>query len=92
MYVGAPPTVVIQTSNGLAVGGMVLGIVAIVFAFIPLIGVFIAAPCALIALILGIVGAVRASTIQKGMGMAIVGIVLAVIAGIMMLLGGGLFW
>lgn len=83
---------VVAPGNGMAVASMVLGIVAILFAFVPLIGVFIAFPCALLAFIFGIIGMVRGSRIQKNFGMGLCGLILSIIASIMMSLGGGWLW
>lgn len=61
--------------NGLGTAGLVLGIIGLVFAFIPIVGI-IAWPLVLLGLIFGIVGAVRASRGQAtNRGVAIGGIV-----------------
>ena len=54
---------------------MVLGIVAVVFAFIPFVGAFIAIPCAVVGLPLAGVGLKRKMDAGEGRGMAIAGIV-----------------
>jgi len=91
-----PPYVVnpyaVPASNGMATAALVLGIVGFVFALIPLFGIFIAAPCALLAFIFGIVGLVKAPKAHKGMGLAVAGLVLSIVIGIMMTVGGGWLW
>ena len=73
-YGYAPQIVVMQAEgNGLAVAGMVLGIVAVVVALFPF-GFFLAIPLGLIGLILACVGAAK----QVKRGMAIAGIVCSV--------------
>jgi hypothetical protein len=49
------------TTNGLALAGLILGIVAAVGALIPFLGMFLAALPALLAIIFGIVGVVTAN-------------------------------
>ena len=55
------------------VAGMVLGIVACIFAAIPLIGAFVAIPCAVVGLPLSAVGFQRKKAAGEGKGMAIAG-------------------
>jgi hypothetical protein len=72
----APP----QPRNGLGTAGLTLGIIALVFSFIPLIGV-IAWPLAIVGLILGICGISRASKqIANNRGVAIGGVICSVFA------------
>lgn len=72
----APP----RPRNGLGTAGLTLGIIALVFSFIPIIGV-IAWPLSIIGLILGIVGMSRASKrIADNRGVAIGGVVCSAIA------------
>ena len=56
--------------NGLGTAALVLGVVAIVFAFVPIIGEFVAAPAAVTAVIFGLVGldrvAVRVHGVEGG--------------------------
>ena len=59
---------------------LVLGIVAVVFGFIPLLGVSVAVPCALVGLPLGIVGFFDDRKAQRGFGMSTAGTVLCVVA------------
>lgn len=63
----------------MGVASLVLGIVSLVFGFIPFCGIIAIIP-AFIGLILGIVDAVKKSKSQEPKGMAIAGIVLSVIA------------
>ncbi|MEV4602017.1 DUF4190 domain-containing protein [Amycolatopsis sp. NPDC049253] len=74
-----PAPMVPQRKNGLGVAGFVLGLVGLVFAFIPIIGV-IAWPLTILGVIFGVVGIVR---VNKGeadnKGMAITAVVLSAI-------------
>jgi len=90
VYVQQVP--VAAPGNGMAVASLILGIVAIVFGVIPLIGIFVAGPCALLAFIFGIVGIVKGTKIHRGLVMAVIGLVLSIIAGVMFSIGGGLYW
>ena len=65
-----PPT------NGMAIAGMVLGIVAIVLFCVWYIGL----PCAVVGLVLSALGLRRAKESGTGKGMATAGLVLCVIA------------
>jgi hypothetical protein len=75
-----------QPANGMAVASMVLGIVGLVFSFIPVIGV-IAWPLVILGIIFGGVGISKANQVPgspKGMAIAgltcsIVGLVICVI-------------
>ena len=78
--------------NGLATASLVLGIISVLFAVIPFVGVFIASPCSLLAFIFGIVGMVRGSRIRLGFGMALTGLLLSIFSDIMIALGGGWLW
>lgn len=53
---------------------MILGIIAVVFAFIPLVGLFIAIPCVAVGLPLSVIGFVRNRRRNQGRGMATAGI------------------
>ncbi len=55
-YTYGPPPPQPQSKNGPGTTALVLGIIAVVFAFIPLVGLFIAIPLALLALVFGGVG------------------------------------
>lgn len=67
--------------NGMAIASMVLGIIAVVFVWIPLLNM-ISLVLAVIAIGLGIPALIRAKRVHKGMGQAIAGVVLAVVSGI----------
>ncbi|HWD04834.1 MAG TPA: DUF4190 domain-containing protein [Amycolatopsis sp.] len=68
-----------QPKNGFGTTGFVLGLVGLIFAFIPLIGV-VAWPLTILGLIFGIIGLVRANRGQaNNKGMAVTAIVLSVI-------------
>lgn len=65
-----------KSGGGLAVAALVLGIVALVFSLIPIVGAFVAIPCGLVGGVLGAFG-------WKGgekRGMAIAGTIMSVIA------------
>ncbi|WP_026924054.1 DUF4190 domain-containing protein [Glycomyces arizonensis] len=68
-----------KRSNGFAVTALVLGIIALVLAFIPIVNIvsfFLAA----LAIIFGIIGLVASGRRHSGKGMSITGIVLGVVA------------
>lgn len=68
-----------QPKNGLGTAGFVLGLVGLIFAFIPLIGV-VAWPLTILGLVFGIIGTVRArSGAANNKGIAISGLVLSII-------------
>ncbi|MGW3960466.1 DUF4190 domain-containing protein [Amycolatopsis sp. NPDC005003] len=68
-----------QYKNGLGTAGFVLGLVGLLFAFIPLIGI-VAWPLTILGLIFGIVGTLRANRGQaSNKGMAITAVVLSAI-------------
>lgn len=66
--------------NGMAVASMVLGIIAILFVWIPFANT-ISLVLAVIAIGLGIPALIKANKIHKGKGPAIAGVVLAVLSG-----------
>jgi hypothetical protein len=66
-------------SNGLAIGGLVLGIGALLFAFIPFVG-FASVPFAIGAVVLGVIGLGKAREIGQGKGLAIGGLVTGALA------------
>jgi hypothetical protein len=68
-----------QPSNGLAVASMVLGIVGLVFAFIPFIGV-IAWPLVILGIIFGGIGISKANEVPGApKGMAIAGLTCSIV-------------
>ena len=84
--------VVVTQSNGMGTASLVLGLISVLFAVVPFVGIFVAAPCSLLAFIFGIVGMVKGSQIHIGFGMALAGLLLSLLSGIMFPLGGGLLW
>lgn len=77
-YSGPAPA---QPKNGLGTAALVLGIVGAVFAFIPVVGIFIAIPLAVLAVIFGVIGLVRASrTTATNKGPALSGAILGGVA------------
>jgi hypothetical protein len=87
---GAP--IVVPPSNSAATASLVTGIIGIFFAFIPFIGIIIALPCAITALITAIIGMSKGSLNRIGRGPATAGLVLSIITFIMMVFGGGWLW
>ena len=63
----------------MAVASLVLGLIALLGFWLPVIGI-ISLPCAVIGLILGVVGKKQLSAENKPSGMATAGIVLSIIA------------
>ena len=64
----------------MSIAGMILGIIATIFAFIPVVGAFIAIPCLAVGLPLATVDFFRKKNRGEGFGMAIAGIVLNICA------------
>jgi len=67
-------------SNGLAIAGMVLGIVGFVLAFIPCAGWLLAIVMGITGAVLSGIGLASANKLQSGKGMAIAGLVLSILA------------
>lgn len=75
---GQPPR---PPKNGFGTAALVLGIIAVVFGFIPVVGVFFAIPLAILALLFGALGIVRAFTGKaSNKGVSITGTSLGVAA------------
>jgi len=72
---GGPP----KRSNGMAVAGFVLALLGAIGSFIPLANIFFAL-LALLGLIFGIVGLVKAGGLGTGKGLSIAAIILSVLA------------
>ena len=80
-----------QQGNGPAVTGLVLGILGVIFAFVPFLGVVLGVGLGVLAAIFGAVGLSRAKDPYRGgKGMAIAGLVLGIIAIVLSLLQGAL--
>lgn len=73
--------------NGMGGASFVLGVVALVFAFVPIVGEFVAAPAALLAVACGLAGLGR---VWRGVATngaeAVAGSLLGTVAGIFLLL------
>jgi hypothetical protein len=73
--------------NGLGGAALFTGVLALVFAFVPIVGEFVAAPASVLAIVLGLVGFNRA---EKGLatdgGRALTGAVLGLVAGFVVFL------
>lgn len=76
-----PPQPLPRQGNGMAVAGMVLGIVGACAGLIPLL-FWVAFPCGVLAVIFGAVGRRRAAETPgaPGRGMAMAGLVLGIVA------------
>ncbi|MEV5300445.1 DUF4190 domain-containing protein [Amycolatopsis methanolica] len=86
----APPAHA-QPKNGLGTAGFVLGLVGLVFAFIPLVGV-VAWPLVIIGLILSIVGVSRATKgAATNKGLAIAGVVCSAVGLVICILWTAVF-
>ena len=87
-YGGPPPQ---QQGNGFAVAGMVLGILAVLFAFIPFLGVVFGVLLGVLGAIFGGLGIARAGQPGRGgRGMAIAGLVLGIIGLVLALAQGAI--
>ncbi len=65
--------------KGLGIASLVLGILAVMFAFIPCVGLFSLLP-AIVAIILGAISLSESSKVKAGNGIAVAGLVCAIIA------------
>lgn len=85
-----PAPVLPPQANGLATAGLVVGIVAAVLSFIPVLGTvsWVLAP---IALVLSLVGLLKSAKARNGRGKSIAGIVLGVVALFMCILYTAVF-
>ena len=70
----------------MGIAGMILGILAVVFAIIPIFGWIISIPCVLVGLPLSIIGLIQNRRRGQGYGMAIAGIVTNSLAVIVVIL------
>jgi hypothetical protein len=79
----APVSVVNQKTSGLAVAALVLGIIAILFSWIPFVNAFAIAP-GVLAIIFGLIGffATGKAKGKGGKGLAVAGLVLGVVSAI----------
>jgi hypothetical protein len=82
-YAPAPMRTAPQQGNGMAVAGMVLGIVSLVLICIW----FLSPICAIVGLCLSVVGKKRAEETNTGKGMAIAGIVLSCVTLALLIIG-----
>jgi hypothetical protein len=74
-----PPQLVAQPRNGVGTAGFVLGLVGLLFSFIPIVGV-VAWPLVILGLVLSLVGFARANKgIATNKGLAVAGAVLSVL-------------
>lgn len=87
-YGAQPPTQ--QGSSGLAITGFVLSLLGLVLCLIPVVNIF-GGILAFAGLVLGIVGLVKASKGAPGKGLSIAAIVIAVVAGIGVIVSNAIF-
>jgi hypothetical protein len=74
-------------------GGMVLGLIALLFAFVPLVGIFIVIPTGITGVVFSALGIARASKgVATNKPVAIAGLAMAIVALGLLFLGGGTFW
>ena len=73
-----------KRKNGMATAGMIFGILAVCFCWIPVFNIFITPTLGLLGLIFSIVGLVKKNV--KGKGMAIAGLILSVLATVFVVL------
>jgi hypothetical protein len=79
--------------NGAAVAALILGICGFVLTPIPLfIGLFLGGIPAVLGIIFGIVGLVRASKVQRGFPLALIGLILGGLAFLSIFIGAGTIW
>ena len=78
-YIQVPPPMVPNTSNGLGVAALVMGIIAIIGSWIPLLNV-ISIIFAIVALGLGIPGLIVGIVKKRSKGPSIAGLVLGVLS------------
>lgn len=64
----------------MGIAGMVLGIIAVIFVWIPFVGPFIAVPCFMVGLPLSAVAFFQGRKNNTGVGMAIAGLVTNLVA------------
>lgn len=80
-----PPTA--PPRNGPGSAALVLGIVAFVFALVPIVGDFVSVPTAVLAVVFGVVGLLRAERgVATNGGAALAGAVLGFVSGFITLL------
>ena len=74
--------------NGVGLAALVAGFVAVAFAFVPIIGDIVAAPTALCAIVLGLIGLGRVEDGRAtNRGEALVGFVLGLLAALVVFIG-----
>jgi membrane-bound ClpP family serine protease len=79
VYSSDSPAEPAKRGNGFAVTALVLGIIALVLAFVPVVNI-VSFALGVVAIVFGIVGLVTARSRRTGRGMSITGLVLGVLA------------
>lgn len=64
----------------MAIAGLAFGIFALVYAFVPSLGIFLSMPCAVVGLVLSIIGHFKNRKQGKGVEVAVAGMVISVSA------------
>ncbi|MDQ1007206.1 putative membrane protein [Streptomyces sp. V4I23] len=77
-------------SNGLATAGLVLGIIAVIFSFIPLVNVIVW-PLAILGLIFGAIGLAKSGKVGKGKGASITALVTSLVSVVMFFVMNAVF-
>jgi hypothetical protein len=88
VYVQAP-----KRASGLSVAALVLGVLAIIFAIVPLVGWLLGGFCAILAIVFGIIGATLDRKVELSDKMPFAGILLGILALVgIVALGAGTLW
>jgi hypothetical protein len=77
----------ISPRNGIGSLSLALGVVSLLFALVPIVGEFVAAPSAVLAIVLGLIGLGRVDRgVATNGGQALAGSILGLVAGLLLFL------